>query len=158
MKKVSAPSEDLIRFLAVYDLSVSELGLKLREMVLSEAPTATELIYDAYSAVAIAFTFTKRLKEAFCHIAVYSKHVNLGFNHGASLPDPDGVLAGSGKQIRHIKVGNADDLANPQLRHFLKLAIQRAKSECVVPSKKGATAIVKATKGAKRRPQKGQAK
>ncbi len=158
MKKVKAPNEELIRFLAVYEQSVSELGLKLREMVLAEAPTATELIYDAYSAVAIAFTFTERLKEAFCHIAVYSKHVNLGFNHGATLPDPDGVLAGSGKQIRHIKVGNADELANPQLRHFLKLAIQQAKSECDVPPKKVATAIVKATKGAKRRPLEGREK
>lgn len=155
MKRAKAPNEDLIHFLAVFDLSVGELALKLREMVLTEAPEASELIYDAYNAVAIAFTFTERFKEAFCNIAVYSKHVNLGFNYGALLPDPDGVLVGSGKQIRHLKVGNKDDLSNPYLRHFLKLAIGQAKSDFATLPKKAAKTIVKTTKGAKRRPLKG---
>lgn len=152
MKKVKAPSEDLIRFLAVFDLSVGELGLKLREIVLAEAPEANELIYDAYNAVAIAFTFTERLKEAFCHVAVYSKHVNLGFNYGASLPDPDEILIGSGKQVRHIKVASVDDLQQSSLRHFIKLAIEQAKSAWKEPLANETKAIVKTNRGKKRRP------
>lgn len=54
-------------------------------MVLQEAPTASEIVYDADDAVAPAFTFTGRFKEAFCHVAVYTGHVNLGFNLGSEL-------------------------------------------------------------------------
>lgn len=152
---IKAPSEDLIRFLAVFDLPVGELGLKLREMVLTEAPEANELIYDAYNAVAIAFTFTERLKEAFCHVAVYSKHVNLGFNYGATLPDPEGILLGSGKQVRHITVTNADDLRQSCLLHFIKLAIGQAQTESGKPLAKEAKTIVKTNRGKKRRPSQG---
>jgi len=152
MKEVKTPSEDLIRFLAVFDLSVGELGLKLREMILTEAPQANELIYDAYNAVAIAFTFTERLREAFCHVAVYSKHVNLGFNNGATLPDPNGVLVGSGKRIRHITVGSSEDLRNPNLRQFIRLAIEQATSQSDTLPVKSAKPIVKITQGGKRRP------
>ncbi|MBS1791115.1 MAG: DUF1801 domain-containing protein [Acidobacteria bacterium] len=149
MKNAKPPSEELIRFLSVYDLSVGELALKLREMVLSEAPTANELIYDAYNAVAIAFTFTERLKEAFCHIAVYSKHVNLGFNYGATLSDPDGMLIGSGKQVRHLKVSSPEELRNLHLRRFIQLAIEQAD---VQERAKSTKTIVKVTQGKKRRP------
>lgn len=39
-----------------------------------------------------------------CHIAVYRKRANLGFNRGAELEYPDCMLVGEGKIIRHIKV------------------------------------------------------
>ena len=51
-------------------------------------------------AVSIAFTYTEKSRGAFCHIAVYKGHVNLGFNRGAELPGGEGVLEGTGKLIR----------------------------------------------------------
>ena len=95
-------------------------------MVLEESPHAPEMIYDAYNAVAFGFSFTGRLKEAFIHIATYTTHVNLGFNYGATLPDPLGVLVGSGKQVRHIKIRNEADLALPYLQEYIRAAIAQA--------------------------------
>ena len=40
----------------------------------------------------------------FGYVAVYTAHVNVGFFHGATLPDPAGLLEGSGKFMRHVKL------------------------------------------------------
>lgn len=41
---------------------------------------------------------------AFAYVAAFSGHVNVGFFHGASLPDPAGLLEGAGKRMRHVKL------------------------------------------------------
>ena len=88
------PDSQLLSYLASYDPHISELTLALREMVLQEAPGAIESVSRGY-AFAIGFSFTgKPLKDGFCHVVTYSTHVNLGFNRGALLPDPNGVLIG----------------------------------------------------------------
>ena len=40
----------------------------------------------------------------FGYVNVFTSHVNVGFFHGASLPDPAGLLHGSGKFMRHVKL------------------------------------------------------
>src|SRR5262249_22733670 len=86
--------EALLEFLAAFAPGISKLFLATRRTVLMAAPEANELVYDAYNAVTAAYSFSGRLKEAFCHVAAYSGHVNLGFNRGAELPDPSRLLAG----------------------------------------------------------------
>jgi hypothetical protein len=99
--------------------------LALREVVLQEAPDAIESISKGY-AVAIGFSFTgKPLKDGFCHVVTYSRHVNLGFNRGALLPDPNGVLQGTGKSIRHITIRNQAELDRPSIRRYLQAAIEQ---------------------------------
>ena len=142
----------LIEFLSAYDGRIAELALALRRMVLKEAPSATEMVYDAYNAVAIGFTFSGRLKEGFCHVAAYSGHVNLGFNRGTELPDPQGLLEGSGKQVRHIRVVDRQDLKDPRLREFIRLAIRHAQSLGSPVGEIRNQVIVKAVQGEKRRP------
>jgi hypothetical protein len=125
---VRRPLPALLQFLSVYDKRVVNLALAARRFVLSEAPKATESIYDAYSAVSIGYSFTGRLKESFCHVAVYRAHVNLGFNRGVDLPDPKKLLQGSGSQIRHLTIRSAADLKQPHVRRFLRMAIMNAKA------------------------------
>ncbi|MGA2137119.1 MAG: DUF1801 domain-containing protein [Bryobacteraceae bacterium] len=120
------PDRILLSYLAPYDAHVSSLAMALREVVLEEAPAAVESFAKGY-AVSIAFSFTgKPLKDGFCHIVTYSSHVNLGFNRGALLPDPEGILAGTGKMIRHITIRNEQDLDRPSLRRYLRSAIELA--------------------------------
>jgi hypothetical protein len=40
----------------------------------------------------------------FGYVNVFTSHVNVGFFHGSSLPDPAGLLQGSGKSMRHVKL------------------------------------------------------
>jgi hypothetical protein len=92
------------------------LKLALCEVVLEQAPEAVESMSKGYS-LAIGFSFTgKPLKDGFCHIVTYSTQVNLGFNRGALLPDPNGVLVGTGKSIRHITIRSQNELEQPAIR------------------------------------------
>jgi hypothetical protein len=68
------------------------------------------------------------MADAFCTIVVNSRHVNLMFNRGAELQDPAGLLVGSGKIIRHLKVKRPEDLKQPHLRKFIRAAIKHSKS------------------------------
>jgi hypothetical protein len=119
------PDRRLLSYLATYDPHVRELTLALRNVVLEEAPDAVESIVQSY-AVAIGFSFTgKPLKDGFCHIVTYASHVNLGFNRGALLPDPNRVLAGKGKMIRHVTIRDQRDLGRQFLRRYLQAAIEQ---------------------------------
>lgn len=126
-KSQPASFEDLIRELSTYDLSVGELALALREMVLEEAPAAVEKLLRVYALV-LWYSLTGRMSDAFVQVVVYTKGVNLMFNRGAELQDPDGVLVGDGKIIRHIKVRRPEDLKNRHLRKFIRAALKHAKS------------------------------
>jgi len=41
---------------------------------------------------------------AFAYVAAFKAHVNIGFFQGASLDAPKGLLEGSGKRMRHVKL------------------------------------------------------
>jgi hypothetical protein len=126
MTEIPPPSEELIRLLSHYDLSVGELALELREMVLKVAPAAVERLIQVYALV-FWYSLTGKMSDAFCQVVIYPKGVNLMFNRGAELEDPDGVLVGEGKIIRHIKVRRPEDLKNPHLRKFIRASIKNAK-------------------------------
>ena len=126
MTDVPPPSEELIALLSAYDLKVGELALELREMVLGEAPASVEKVFEGY-VLALWYSLTGKYGDAFCHIVLYRGHVNLGFNRGAELADPDTLLLGSGKIIRHLKIERPEDLKRPHLRKFIRAAIKHAK-------------------------------
>ena len=124
-----SPDPKLVKFLADYDPHVASLALALREVVLEEAPGAVESLSKGY-AVSVAFSFTgKPLKDGFCHVVAYSSYVNLGFNRGAMLPDPNHVLAGTGKMTRHITFHREEELSRPYLRRYIQTAIEFARRE-----------------------------
>ena len=53
----------------------------------------------------------------FGYVNVFTSHVNVGFFHGAALPDPVHLLQGAGKFVRHVKLrpGTATDAASMSL-------------------------------------------
>ena len=152
------PPAALKKFLRPYDRAIRDLALQLRSLLLEEMAPCHENIYDAYSAVAIGYGTSERLKDGIFHIAVYSKAVNLGFNDGATLDDPKGILLGSGNRIRHITIKTADDLKRPEIRAYIRRARKKAMADArklgepspVKP--KGVVSTVKAIYPKKRRP------
>ena len=120
------PNPQLMGLLTPYDSGVVELLMALREVVLDEAPEATEMIWEVSYTIALWYSFTGRQKGSFCYITVYASHVNLGFPYGTELPDPRRLLEGSGKKHRHVSVHRLADLARPQLRSLLQSALERA--------------------------------
>jgi hypothetical protein len=153
-----SPPRALLTFLRPYDPEVRDLALRLRALVLEEMAPCYENIYDAYSAVAIGYGTSDRLRDGIFHIAVYSRHVNLGFNDGATLNDPKGILEGAGNRIRHITIKTTADLEQPVLRAYIRrarksaLADMKKLGEPAAPKPIGVISTVKAIYPKKRRP------
>ena len=148
----------LLTFLRPYDREVRDLALQLRSLILEEMAPCYENIYDAYSAVAIGYGTSDRLRDGVFHIAVYSKHVNLGFNDGATLDDPKRILQGAGNHIRHITIKTPEDIKRAEIRAY----IRRARAKALADARKlgepppqkpaGVVSTVKAIYAKKRRP------
>ena len=153
-KRVPKPRPEYLKFLSAYEPHITELALAVRKLVLEEAPEATELMYDAYSAVTVGYSFTGRPSDAFIHIAAYARWVNLGFNYGSQLEDPQKLLQGTGQWVRHIRIADPSDVKDPVLRAFVKSAIQQADRPDPGLEKKGSAgkSVVRAIYARKRRP------
>lgn len=117
------PNPQLLEFIKPYDEGIQELAIQLRDFITNLVPEANELIWDNYNAVAIAYSKSEQLKDAFCHIALYSKHVNFGFNRGAELTKTNVKLNGKGKLIRHISVKNFESFPKQEIEQMIWEAV-----------------------------------
>jgi hypothetical protein len=118
------PDPQLLGYLTAYDRAIADLALALREIILEEAPSASESVYQVYT-VAIWFGFSGKMKDMFCYITTHAGHINLGFPRGAALPDPSRVLQGEGKAMRHIQLKSMSDLERPFVRRYIQAAIEQ---------------------------------
>jgi hypothetical protein len=62
-------------------------------------------------------------KKDVCGIYAVSDHVNLSFMQGATLRDPKGLLEGTGKGMRHIKVTRSEDVDEDTIKGYVKEAV-----------------------------------
>lgn len=77
-----------------------ELGAIARcwfEVMRRAGDEVRELIHDGQPTACVR-------DAAFAYVDAFRAHVNVGFFRGAELPDPDGLLEGSGKYMRHVKL------------------------------------------------------
>ena len=89
-------------------------------------PGAHELVYDNYNALVIGFGPTERASDAVLSLALYPRWVTLFFLFGATLPDPLGLLKGSGKQVRSIRLETASIVDTPGVRALIDAALAEA--------------------------------
>jgi hypothetical protein len=144
---------DLMKFLMPYPHKVTAIALWLREFVWDLYPDTNELIYDNYNAVAFGWSPTDKAGDVFCSIAVYSNHVNFGFNKGSELDDPGKMLTGDGTQYRYITVKDKDDFHEWYAKELLAEAYENSIA-AMKPQKdpmKGQT-IIKSISPVKKRP------
>ena len=108
-------------FLSQYTPEVRDLVWKTRALVLAVIPQAIEQI-DLPSKI-IAYGIGIKYADLICAIAPYKSYVNLIFSQGVNLPDPKGMLTGTGKRARHVKIMTATDIEKPGLRALLEAAL-----------------------------------
>ncbi len=60
----------------------------------------------------------------FGYFMIGKSHVTFGLYAGTSLDDPEKLLEGTGKSLRHVKLGSVEDLKRPGLRKLLKAAVR----------------------------------
>lgn len=111
-----------------HSAQVIELYTQLRQIVLTRFPEANELLYHTHVLTSV-YSFSTKLQDAFIHLPLYTEHVNLGFNQGATLPDPFGLLSGTGKWIRHIPIRHLDDLQQAGMLELMQTAADRSRPD-----------------------------
>jgi len=65
----------------------------------------------------------KKMSEHYVYIAPQSKHVNLGLYHGSVVDDPQKLLEGTGKKLRHVKLRSVADADSDSLKQLIVDAI-----------------------------------
>ena len=98
---------------------VRDLAIGCRALIREVFPAMVEVPWPRQRVIGHGVG-PRKMSEHFCYIAVQRDHVNLGFNYGAELPDPERLLEGPGKLLRHVKIASEEDLARPALRRLLE--------------------------------------
>jgi hypothetical protein len=130
------PEKQLQSFVRKFDAKDQRLIRAVRNAVRKRFPTAHELVYDNYNFFVIGYSPTERPSDAIVSMAARANGVGLCFIHGAKLPDPNGLLQGSGNQTRFIRIESAAVLARPEVERLIAAAIAQAKSP-LPPSGRG---------------------
>jgi hypothetical protein len=144
----------LAGFVAKYDPAVGRLVRATRAAMRKRLPTALELVYDNYQFLAIGYSATERASDCIASLAVSPKGVALSFYYGSTLPDPDGILLGSGNQNRFVRLASAATLAEPAVAELLRAAIAQARTP--LPTSGRGRTIIKSV-SARQRPRRARA-
>jgi hypothetical protein len=100
----------------------------IRKTLRKRMPGANELVYDNYNFFVIGYCSTDRPSDCIVSIAAAANGVNLSFYRGATLPDPQKILLGSGTQNRFLRLQSAKTLALPLVRALIDAAIAQGKT------------------------------
>ncbi len=98
------------------------IAARLREIVLGIHPEAVEVVRLGDRAATYGLG-PKKMSEGYCYVLPYKSWVNLGFYMGAVLPDPSGLLEGTGTKLRHIKVRTLDEAEAPEIDELIRSAL-----------------------------------
>jgi hypothetical protein len=114
-------------FISKYSPAVAAEGrtalAKLRRLM----PGAVELVYDNYNWLVVGFGPSERASEAVLSLVFAPRWLSVCFLQNATeLPDPHGMLRGSGKVVRNVRLQSAKDLDTPGVRSLIEEALKRA--------------------------------
>lgn len=84
-----------------------------------------EVMHDGYPTACVE-------DAAFAYVGAFKSHVNVGFFNGADLPDPGGLLEGTGRFMRHVKLGPGYETDAPALQELVKNSYTEMKRQLAV--------------------------
>ncbi len=113
-------SDDLDKLLKRNTPEVQELMLQARELVWKLVPGAREKVHLGWNG--IHFSQTESMRNTFCAVSPQKTRINLYFTRGVHLSDPAGLLEGTGKNMRHVKIDNAKLLKSRAVSALIKAA------------------------------------
>src|SRR5450755_1374902 len=127
-RTVSADAEKQLKdFIDKFEPKSQALIRAVRKMFRKRLPSANELVWDNYNFFVIGYSPTERPSDTFFSIAAGANGVGLAFYRGATLPDPHGILLGSGSQNRFIRVKSVQTLTRPDVDKLISAAIAQSK-------------------------------
>ena len=127
VRSATAASQ-VARFLAKFDPKVASLIRGCRRELRRQLPTAIELVYDNYNFFVIGYASTDRASDCIVSLAAAANGVALSFYYGSRLKDPDGLLQGTGRQNRYIRLEAANVVRAPAVRRLIRAAADAGKN------------------------------
>ena len=109
--------------LAVLPPDVRRVATALRRMVRRAARGTSETVVWGSISYHVP-ELGGRVKGAVCLIAPRRGYVELGFIHGALLPDPRSLLTGNQKEKRVVRVERIEDARRQALVNLVKAAVE----------------------------------
>jgi hypothetical protein len=100
----------------------------MRRSLRKRLPTAHEIVYEYADNFVISYSPDERGYEGVLAVRGSAKGVDLYFNRGKELPDPDKLLRGSAKQVRFIHMEGASTLKRPAVARLIDEAIARTRA------------------------------
>ena len=125
-QSTDSPEKQLASFLAKYSPDIAGLAHAVRKKMRQRYPTAFELVYDNYNALAIGYAPSERASEGIFSVALFPRWVSLFFLQAKGLPDPQKKLQGSGTVAKHIVLPSPESLDDPAISSLMQEAIARA--------------------------------
>ena len=107
------------------DKQAKDLGVIARRwfgLIRNCGDDVVELMHDGCPVACIA-------DAPFAYVNVFTAHVNVGFFQGSTLPDPDRLLLGTGKRMRHVKIIPGSEPAPDQLAALIDHAYRDIKEK-----------------------------
>lgn len=83
-----------------------------------------ELLHDGHPTACVT-------DAAFAYVNAFTSHVNVGFFRGTELADPAGLLEGTGKYMRHVKIRPGGELDGEALKRLIETAYADMKRRLV---------------------------
>ncbi len=108
--------------LGEYPPAAQQLAMRVRKLLLRIIPGVTEHVYPGWRI--ISFRMGEGPKHQICWLAPQRFGVNLGFERGAELPDPCGLLSGNAKQARNVHIRSAKDVDVAKLAALVAAAVE----------------------------------
>ncbi len=125
---VQTPEQQLAGLVAKFSPEMATLIRSARAKMRKRLPRAVELVYDNYNFLVIGYGPNEKAGDAIFSLAAQAKGLALCFLQGAALPDPQGILRGSGNVVRNVRLENVGVLARPEVRALIDEALVRAKT------------------------------
>lgn len=115
--------EEVREFLSEQPEAIRQIAESLRTVVLEEVPGVVETRHGGWRI--IGYSRDGTMKTSICAIAPHRRHVNLQFFDGVSLPDPEGLLEGTGRRARHVKIRRVEECLSEGVRGLIRAAAER---------------------------------
>ena len=115
----------VIDFLSSYDEEISTRALLLRDVILKTLPEIQEVVDQP--AKMIAYTYGPKYVDMICTLIPSKKGLKLGFYKGNELPDPEGLLEGTGKISRYVQIKNTSQIKSSGIKKLLLKALEAYK-------------------------------
>ena len=151
----ASAEKQLAKFISKFDSKNQALIRSIRRALRKRLQTANELVWDNYNFFVIGYSATERPSDSVLSLAAAANGPGISFYRGACLPDPHGILQGSGVQNRFIRLDSAKTLAGPEVEAVIAAAVAQMR---VPLPKTGRGRLIIRSVSAKQRPRSKRAK